>query len=154
MEKASWYDSVHGWGSDSGDYWPQGETILIRYLNFLLLLALFSSQLGCSQSEDLESIRRDCQRLDQDCARNCSGKTFNTCYIDTKLFPNGPYNMATHCYATHVGDRCAPCSHRYAFNFGGVFREVQCEEFLAGIRRKDRECGGCLTKRGESPFAF
>ncbi len=126
--------------------------LLLRFLFVSIALLLFC---GCSsESDDVAEIREKCRRIDSDCASNCVSRKFSTCYVDTVMFPKGPYDMVTHCYGTHVGDMCAPCNHRFSLNFGGVFREISCEEFLAGIRRKNRSCGDCLSKYGESPFEF
>ena len=124
-------------------------------MKHLIIVLALCAILGCkSESNESAILQEKCRRIDSSCSTTCLSNKFSTCYIDTVMFPKGPYDMVTHCYATHVGDMCAPCSHRFSLNFGGVFREISCEEFLAGIRKKDKECNNCLTKYGESPFEF
>jgi hypothetical protein len=40
----------------------------------------------------------------------------------------------------------------YSINFGGVMRQVSCEDFLATIDRKNNECGNCLKVYGDAPL--
>ena len=118
-----------------------------------LLLSMICS---CTSNNDAASreYSQRCENLAKECVGNCVDRTFNTCYIDKTLFPNGTYNMTDHCYGTHVGQMCVPCTHIFALSFGGSFRKISCEEFLAGLDQKNKQCDNCLVKYGESPFSF
>ena len=111
---------------------------------------------GCPGNSELsnEEARTLCSTANDGCMDKCTSRQFNTCYIDRELFPEGPYDMVTHCYATHVGEMCYPCTHRYSVSFGGSLRTVSCDEFVQSLHRKNRQCGDCLMKYGESPFKF
>ncbi|MBN8549984.1 MAG: hypothetical protein J0M12_11770 [Deltaproteobacteria bacterium] len=128
----------------------------LRMAQLLSVVLALLSVAGCSNSKDEQqaAYKRRCQQLDSECRPGCGDQKFFTCYVDTKQFPTGPYSMSDNCYATHVGRMCAPCTHVFAVSFGGAFPTVSCEEFLAALDRKNAQCDNCLSKFGESPFAF
>ena len=115
-----------------------------------LILSSCSSDLADRRHE----YTRRCEALADECVGNCVDEAFSTCYIDKNLFPNGPYDMVSHCYATHVGQMCVPCHHIFSLSFGGSLRKISCEDFLAGLDNKNKQCGNCLVKYGKSPFSF
>lgn len=121
-----------------------------RKLVWISLLIVF----GCKPTIESGNYASRCKNLNNECQLGCFNTPFNTCYVDTKLFPNGPYDMVQNCYATHVGESCAPCEHKFSLSFGGALRSVTCQEFLKSLDKKNQECGNCLQKYGESIFSF
>lgn len=123
-------------------------------LSFLLLFILLSC--NRKNQSNTEQYRERCQKLTAECQPTCEEKTFRTCFIDTKLFPTGPYSLIDNCHAVHVGSLCAPCEQLFSVNFGGAMRGVSCEEFFSAIDRKnkDKSCNGCLKQFGDSPFSY
>ena len=123
-------------------------------LAFLLSLAIFSCKAQHQSSG--EQYHERCQTITTACEPNCLEKTFRACFIDSKLFPKGPYDIINNCHAVHVGNLRAPCQQLFSVNFGGSMRAVSCEEFFSALDRKnnDKACDGCLEQIGDSPFSY
>lgn len=124
----------------------------ISSLAYFVSLILF---LGCQKAplESKAEIEARCSKLTKLCDPGCLEKKFRVCYIDSELFPEGPYNLYKHCHAVHVGNTCAPCEQIFSLNFGGSMRPVSCQEFFETLNRKNASCNNCLKKLGRDPQA-
>lgn len=121
---------------------------------YRLLILLLTTVLGCKSLSETGNYDYRCNALKSECLVGCFNTPFSTCYIDKKLFPQGPYDMAQNCYATHVGQSCTPCEHKFSLSFGGSLRSVTCHEFLKSLDKKNKDCNNCLRRYGESIFSF
>lgn len=121
-----------------------------KLLFYLLFSFLF---FGCQQSAPVNKteIKASCDKLSKYCDPGCLVKKFRACYIDTDLFPSGPYDLYKHCHGVHVGNTCTPCEQIFSLNFGGSMRPVSCQEFFETLSRKNSSCDNCLKKFGDSP---
>ena len=119
----------------------------------VLLVALLCS---CADKSEkfIVPAQSMCKELESMCETKCSQKRFKSCYVDTKLFGAGPYDVTKSCHGVHVGDMCYPCDQIFSLNFGGAMRKVACEEFVQTLLKKNASCSGCLKAVGEPPLDF
>lgn len=126
---------------------------MIKAVTVLLVVSALVSCSSGPSPEELRSFKLKCQSIQQLCNPRCMERRFRSCWVDSKLFPNEPTDIFQHCHATHVGSVCPPCEQKFSLNYGGVMREVACEDFLASIARKNKSCGNCLQKYGDAPLS-